>query len=112
MSGPTTGQALIKVRARDAAGNVGEDVSNATFTLRDWFITASAGTGGNDLAERGGGGDAGSQQDIHHHGGSELPILDVLVDGVSVGAVSSYSFTNVTADHTIAASFIPTYTRP
>ncbi|TMQ73698.1 MAG: hypothetical protein E6K81_03330, partial [Candidatus Eisenbacteria bacterium] len=34
-------------------------------------------------------------------------IQDVLVDGVSVGAVSSYTFSNVTTDHTIAASFVP-----
>ncbi len=33
-------------------------------------------------------------------------IADVLVDGVSVGAVSNYTFTNVSAAHTIAASFI------
>jgi hypothetical protein len=32
-------------------------------------------------------------------------IADVLVDGASVGAVASYTFTNVTASHTIAASF-------
>ena len=32
-------------------------------------------------------------------------VADVLVDGVSVGAVTSYTFTNVTANHTIAASF-------
>src|SRR5207249_3771771 len=32
-------------------------------------------------------------------------VADVLVDGVSVGAVGSYTFTNVTASHTIAASF-------
>src|SRR5205823_3517278 len=31
-------------------------------------------------------------------------VADVLVDGSSVGAVSSYSFTNVTASHTIAAN--------
>ena len=30
----------------------------------------------------------------------------VLVDGASVGAVSSYFFTNVNADHTIEAQFI------
>ena len=30
---------------------------------------------------------------------------DVLVDGVSVGAVGTYTFTDVTANHTIAASF-------
>ena len=34
-------------------------------------------------------------------------IADVLVDGASVGAVATYTFTNVTADHTIAASFAP-----
>ncbi len=32
-------------------------------------------------------------------------ISDVLVDGVSVGAVSSYTFTNFVANHTLAASF-------
>lgn len=40
-------------------------------------------------------------------------IEDVVVDGVSVGATTSYTFTNVTADHTISAGFIPggqTYT--
>ena len=31
--------------------------------------------------------------------------LDVLVDGVSVGAVTSYTFNDVTAAHTIAATF-------
>jgi hypothetical protein len=37
---------------------------------------------------------------------------EVLVDGVSVGAVASYTFTNVTAAHSIAATFAenPTYT--
>src|SRR5207302_5745090 len=38
-------------------------------------------------------------------------IADVLVDGVSAGAVGSYTFSNVTANHTIAASFtLNTYT--
>jgi hypothetical protein len=32
-------------------------------------------------------------------------VADVLVDGASVGAVTTYTFTNVTANHTIAASF-------
>jgi PKD repeat protein len=41
-------------------------------------------------------------------------VAEVLVDGLSVGAVASYTFTNVTDNHTIAASFeadpVPTYT--
>ena len=35
-------------------------------------------------------------------------VADVLVDGLSVGAVTSYTFTDVTADHSIAASFTGT----
>jgi type IV pilus assembly protein PilY1 len=39
-------------------------------------------------------------------------VANVLVDGVSQGAITSYTFTNVTADHTISATFsaIPTFT--
>ncbi len=33
-------------------------------------------------------------------------VEDVLVDGVSVGAVKSYTFSNVSANHTISASFV------
>ena len=35
-------------------------------------------------------------------------VADVLVDGASVGAVTSYPFTNVTTNHTISATFVPT----
>lgn len=34
-------------------------------------------------------------------------VQDVLVDGLSVGPVTTYTFTNIVADHTIAASFRP-----
>ena len=38
-------------------------------------------------------------------------IADVVVDGVSQGAVGTYTFTNVTAAHTISATFVlNTYT--
>ncbi len=37
--------------------------------------------------------------DAHYH------VTDVLVDGSSAGAVTSYTFTNVSANHTLAASF-------
>ena len=37
--------------------------------------------------------------DVGHH------IVDVLVDGVSQGAITAYKFTNVTAGHTISATF-------
>jgi hypothetical protein len=34
-------------------------------------------------------------------------IVDVIVDNVSQGAISSYTFNDVTANHTISASFAP-----
>ncbi len=36
-----------------------------------------------------------------------MPSSDVLVDGVSVGPVTSYDFTNVMEDHAISATFAP-----
>jgi hypothetical protein len=38
-------------------------------------------------------------------------VAEVLVDGVSVGAVTSYTFNNVTANHMISATFASTLTR-
>ena len=44
------------------------------------------------------------------HGGSATfefgpEVVDVLVDGVSIGSTNTYTFSNVTGDHTIAATF-------
>ncbi|MGD0804299.1 MAG: Ig-like domain repeat protein [Candidatus Bathyarchaeia archaeon] len=74
-------------------------------------ITASAGTGGT-IAPVGPVSviDAGSQS-FTITASAGYKIADVLVDGASVGAVSTYQFTDVVADHTIQASFAAdTYT--
>src|SRR5207249_1937339 len=77
----------------------------ASFALTTHTSTASAGAGGAISPSGAVSVNDGDAQgftitpDAHYH------ILDVLVDGVSVGAGGSYSFSNVTADHTIAASF-------
>jgi hypothetical protein len=47
----------------------------------------------------------GSNQSFNILADSGYKIADVLVDGGSVGNVSSYTFSNVTSGHTIAASF-------
>ncbi|HZM17625.1 MAG TPA: hypothetical protein VFE28_16645, partial [Candidatus Krumholzibacteria bacterium] len=83
----------------------------ASFAVDSYTITATAGAGGSVSPSGAVAVNCGGTQgftitpDTCHH------IADVLVDGVSVGAVASYTFTNVTASHTIAASFaVDTYT--
>lgn len=68
-------------------------------------ITASAGTGGAISPTGTVNVTSGNNQSFTITPDACYNISDVLVDGASVGAVSTYQFTNVTADHTIAASF-------
>ena len=84
---------------------------SATFTIDTHVITATADANGSISP--------GGAVTVNHGGSQAFTItpaahyhvIGVLVDGVSVGAVASYTFTNVTTDHTIAASFaIDTYT--
>ena len=77
----------------------------AVFAPITHTITATAGAGG---------GISPSEEVTVNDGGdaafsitpaSGYVIDDVLVDGVSVGTVASYTFTHVAADHTIAVTF-------
>jgi hypothetical protein len=79
---------------------VTQQAGTATYT-----ITASANSGG-QISPSGAVNvayGAGQTFTISRYPG--YTIADVKVDGVSVGGVTSYSFSNVTANHTIAASF-------
>jgi hypothetical protein len=80
-------------------------VSTATYTLAPFTITASAGPGGTISPD--------GVQSVKFRESRTFTITpsdgyrvaDVLVDGKSVGAVATYQFTRVIADHTITASF-------
>lgn len=50
--------------------------------------------------------DSGSDRNFSITPNFGYRVSDVLIDGVSVGAQSAYSFTNVTADHIISVSFV------
>jgi hypothetical protein len=73
--------------------------------LAQYTITASAGMGGSItpsgsiMVAQGGGKSFGIASNPGY------TIANVKVDGVSQGAVTSYTFTNVTTNHTIVASF-------
>ncbi len=98
----------VKLNVTNADGS-DEEVKIGYITVIDpsavLKITASAGAGG-AISPAG-------QVDVSAGGSRTFTIVpntgyrvtDVLVDGVSHGAITSYTFTNVLADHTIAASF-------
>lgn len=73
-----------------------------------YVITATAGANGTispsgDVAVN-----EGASQSFTITPNSGYAIQDVTVDGSTVGAVSTYTFPNVTGPHTITASFTPT----
>ncbi|NLI07987.1 MAG: hypothetical protein GX457_12995 [Thermotogaceae bacterium] len=78
---------------------------SASFTINTYTIVATAGPGGAIEPE--------GQIQVNHGDDKEFiitpdagyEIADVIVDGVSVGAVANYTFNNVVSHHTIDASF-------
>ena len=70
-----------------------------------WTITSSKGSGGTISPLGVTSVENGGSQSYTITASSGYHVKDVLVDGQSVGTSSPYEFTNVTADHTIAAAF-------
>jgi len=100
-----TGTARVRVLARDAAGNLGRDSSAADFTIDRWTITASAGAGSSVtpsgivyVVE-------GANQSFIITPATGYQILALTVDGGAVTPDTTYTFTNVTANHTLSATF-------
>ena len=83
----------------------------ASFATTAYVINASATTGGTISPSGSVSVTYGGNQTFTITPNSGYYIPNVIVDGTSQGAITSYTFTNVTAAHTIAASFaINTYT--
>ena len=100
-SGGSTGTSLTTTVTMNANTSV-----TATFTLKTYTITASAGANG--LVSPSG-------TVAINHGASQsftitprrgYRIRDVKVDGVSQGPIASYTFNNVTSNHSISAIFV------
>jgi hypothetical protein len=83
-------------------------VSNAVTTtlITTYTITATAGAGGRIEPSGTTRVTSGGSQTYTIKPSSGYSIASVKVDGASVGAVSSYTFINVTANHTISATFV------
>ena len=77
----------------------------ATFNLKTFTITASAGSNGSISPQGAATVNYGVSQSFTITPATGYGVSDVKADGVSVGAVTSYLFGNVMANHTIAATF-------
>ena len=86
--------------------NVSVSASFVVNTTTTYTITASAGANGSITPSGAVSVNSGDNQTFTIAANNGYHVADVLVDGVSVGAVTGYSFNNVTANHTISASFV------
>jgi hypothetical protein len=78
---------------------------SATFAINTYTITATAGTNGSISPSGVVTVNYGASRTFSISPNTGYHIADVKVDNVSQGAISSYTFTNVTAAHTISATF-------
>jgi len=78
---------------------------SAAFSTKSYIITASAGLGGAISPTGSRSVNYGSSQTYMITPNNGYLIANVVVDGVAVGAVGSYTFSNVTAAHTISVIF-------
>ena len=100
----TAGIYYVAVSHNDAVNGTGTYTFNVGCELTH-TITATAGFGGSISPEGTVHVDEGQTQSFTITPDGTNTIYDVEVDGASVGAVSTYTFTNVAANHTIVANF-------
>lgn len=100
--------AALSTTATLTSGNA---TVRANFTINTFSMTASAGANG--AISFNGTVQAAYGTDLYYviTPNAGYSVLNVIVDGVSQGAISNYFFQNITAPHTISASFtVNTYT--
>ncbi len=96
----------VSFDATDMAGNHATTVSNAgVMAVLSELVSASADTNGSISPTGSVVVNYGADQVFTITPAANYHVADVLVDGVTAGAVTSYTFTNVTTNHTISASF-------
>jgi len=79
---------------------------STTFSALTYTIDASAGTGGSIAPSGTITKNYGTSQAFTIASNPGYAIVDVVVDGVSKGAISTWTFSSITANHTISATFM------
>jgi hypothetical protein len=104
----SNGSHTLTAVARDTSNNYATSAPitiTVDNTLTSHTITASAGSGGSISPSGSVSVTDGSDQAFAITPNSGYQISSLAVDGSSVSTASTYTFTNVTADHTISATF-------
>ena len=96
----------VRVRARDADGNIAADSSHANFTISGWTVTASAGPNGAITPAGAIGVPDGATPSFTISPNTGYAVQSVLVNGGSVGVITNYTFPAIHANQTIAATFV------
>ncbi len=103
--------ALMAVDSKGVSSRFSNELSFTTPTpspsLPTYTLTASAGTGGSISPTGSLAISQGLSQSYSITPAIGYNIAGVTVDGVAKGALTTYTFSNVTASHTITASFTP-----
>jgi len=101
------------VRWRGEVGDIAIEANGTTIadniimSYLDHLLTATASDGGHIEPAGRVAVAAEGEQAFAFAADSEYEIADVLVDGVSQGAIEGYVFSDLSADHTIYVSFLP-----
>jgi hypothetical protein len=101
----------VTANSSTSSRTIATSVAGQTFTitqdgLPSYTISASAGTGGSISPAGNVSVASGSSQTFSITPASGYSVSSVTVDGTSIGAVTSRTFTNVTGNHSIAATFV------
>ena len=114
---PATGYHIVEVKADGISKGAvttytftnvtANHIIGATFAINTYTITASAGEGGSITPSGTVTVNHGASQSFTMTPDEGYVVADVTVDGVSRGAVATVNFTNVTANHTVSATFAP-----
>jgi hypothetical protein len=112
-SGTGSGTVAYSVTSNSgAARSVVSTIAGNLFTFnqsgtQSYTINASAGSGGSISPTGSVSVTSGSSQTFTITPSNGYRTSSITVDGLSVGAVTNYTFSNVTANHAIAATFTP-----
>ncbi|MCX5909651.1 MAG: malectin domain-containing carbohydrate-binding protein, partial [Deltaproteobacteria bacterium] len=106
----TDGKLTVEFYSTGNNAKVNAILVTSNQPVSQFTMTATAGAGGTISPSGGVNVVAGSDQTFTITPNSGYRIADVKVDGVTVGAITSKTFTNVTSNHTIEASFTATTT--